>query len=384
MSDLFLSDLGIINALGTGKAAVLAALMRGDRTGIQPVLQGGKTFHLGKAQAGSGDTRLNGLLVDAANQIQPAIQQAMAHYGAGRIAVILGSTDNGAEESRRALELFLTSGSYPINYTLTRQEAHFPARFLADHIGAKGPAFAISTACTSSGSAIANAAKLIRSGACDAVIVGGVDIVSDAVLLGFHALEAVDLEPCKPFSRNRRGINLGEGAALFLLARDNWGSQSIRLLGSGESADAHHMTAPDPTGAGAIRAMRAALVDADCQPADIDYINLHGTGTQLNDAMESIATAAVMGGAIPCSSTKALVGHTLGAASAMELGFCWLALSDNNPQCCLPPQVWDKQPDPTLPLLGFCGIGDRSPRLTKCMSNSYAFGGCNVSLIIGH
>lgn len=384
MSDLFLSDLGIVNALGSGKEAVFAALMRGDRTGIKAIEQGGKTFHVAKANAQGDDTRLNALLSHAAAQIQPAIAQALTHYGAGRMAVILGSTDNGAEESRRALELFLTTGAYPKNYSLTRQEAHFPARYLADHIGAKGPAFAISTACTSSGSAIANAAKLLQLGLCDAVVVGGGDIVSDAVLLGFHALEAIDLEPCNPFSRNRHGINLGEGAALFLLSRDNFGSQSIKLLGSGESADAHHMTAPDPSGDGAMRAMRAALTAANCSAGDIDYINLHGTGTQLNDAMESIATAAVMGGAIPCSSTKALVGHTLGAASAMELGFCWLTLTDLNPQHLLPPQVWDGQGDPALPQLGFSTVGEKAPRMAKCMSNSYAFGGCNVSLIIGH
>ena len=129
--------------------------------------------------------------------------------------------------------------------------------------------------------------------------------------------------------------------------------------------------------------MRSALAVVGMQPSDIDYINLHGTGTSLNDAMESIATATVMGGSIKCSSTKSLVGHTLGAAAAMELGFCWLALSDFNVDQLLPPHIWDGVPDPELPALGFARIGDKSPRLETCMSNSYAFGGCNVSLIIG-
>jgi 3-oxoacyl-[acyl-carrier-protein] synthase-1 len=249
-------------------------------------------------------------------------------------------------------------------------------------------ALAISTACTSSASALVYARNLIELGVCDAVVAGGADIVSDTVLLGFHALEAVDLERCKPFSAHRRGINLGEGAALFLLSRESLAptggpTAGLCLLGSGETADAHHMTAPDPSGAGAIRAMRLALAEAGCQAADIDYINLHGTGTPLNDAMESVATHAVFGAAIPCSSTKALVGHTLGAAGAMELGFCWLMMSDLNPERRLAPQVWDGVYDPAVPAIGLAAPGAWVDRLDRCMSNSYAFGGCNVSLVIG-
>jgi 3-oxoacyl-[acyl-carrier-protein] synthase-1 len=300
------------------------------------------------------------------------------------VGVLLGSCDNGAEESKAALAAYLANGAFPAGYSLAEQSAELPARFLAGELGLESFALVVSTACTSSASALALARKLIGLGVCDAVVAGGVDIVSDTVLLGFHALEAVDLERCKPFSATRRGINLGEGAALFLMTRAplvGWESGLV-LAGSGETADAHHMTAPDPSGQGAARAMRAALAEAGLEAGDIGYINLHGTGTPLNDAMESRATHEVFGAAVPCSSTKALVGHTLGAAGAMELGFCWLIMSALNPEHRLPPQVWDGAFDPELPAIGLTALGARAARLDACMSNSYAFGGCNVSLII--
>lgn len=379
----FLSDLGMVNAIGGDKQAVFAALLAGERVGTVAESHAGKTFHVCRAPTDRASFRLNRLLELAYGQIAAAVGTALSRYGAARVGVVLGATDNGAEESRRALAEYLSAGAYPAGYALLQQEAHAAARHVAGLAGAAGPVLSVSTACTSSGSAIAQAARLIGLGVVDAVVAGGGDIVSDAVLLGFHALEAVDLEPCRPFSANRRGINLGEGAALFLLSRHDLGGRGIRLLGCGESADAHHMTAPDPQGRGALRAMRAALADAKLEPDAIDYVNLHGTGTALNDAMEALATAELVGGSVPCSSTKALVGHTLGAAAAMELGFCWMALSELNPGRRLPPHVWDGAPDPSLPSLSFCGVGAAAARLEVCMSNSYAFGGCNVSLLVG-
>jgi 3-oxoacyl-[acyl-carrier-protein] synthase-1 len=278
----------------------------------------------------------------------------------------------------------MRNGKFPDGYSLLQTQVHLAARFVSDYLGLASIAAAVSTACASSASAIATARNLIELGICRAAVVGGADIVSESVLYGFQSLEAVDLGRCNPFSRNRRGINLGEGAALFILAPEPLDGESIRLLGAGETSDAYHMTAPAPGGEGAQRAMRAAMEEAGVLPADVDYLNLHGTGTLLNDSMESKAVHAVFADGVPCSSTKSMVGHTLGAAGAMELGFCWLALSAANKMRELPPHLWDGEPDPALPALDLVEEHGRAARLRICMSNSFAFGGCNVSIVIGN
>jgi 3-oxoacyl-[acyl-carrier-protein] synthase-1 len=250
-------------------------------------------------------------------------------------------------------------------------------------------------------------AELIRAGFCDAVIAGGADIVSETVLLGFSALEAVSDGLSNPFSKNRKGINLGEGAAFFLLSADPAGAgpvaagsieadqalagPAIELLGAGESADAFHMTAPKEDGKGAIQAMEAALRDAGIGPADVDYVNLHGTGTILNDRMEALAMSAVFPDCMPpVSSTKPVTGHTLGAAGALELALCWMALQRREG---LPLHCWDGVYDEGLPALPFVSAGHadyparfpagKGKKPSICMSNSFAFGGCNTSLILG-
>ena len=184
-------------------------------------------------------------------------------------------------------------------------------------------------------------------------------------------------------SRNRDGINLGEGAALFLVTRE---SGAIGLLGAGESNDAHHMSAPEPEGRGAEACMRAALADCGARAEDIAYLNLHGTGTPHNDAMESVAVDRVFGGAIPCSSTKPLVGHTLGASGAIEVGFCWMMLSHREDGALTPPpHLWDGEAEAELPPLALVKPGtqiDAGPP-AAVMSSSFGFGGSNCALVIG-
>jgi 3-oxoacyl-[acyl-carrier-protein] synthase-1 len=179
-------------------------------------------------------------------------------------------------------------------------------------------------------------------------------------------------------SRNRAGINIGEGSGIFLLTRE---PSPLELLGAGESCDAFHLSSPDPQGRGAEAAMRAALADAHLDSADISYVNLHGTGTQKNDEMESLAMSRVFPQGVPCSGTKALTGHALGAAGALEAAFCCLATSTGY----LPPHIWDEAPDPTLPILDLVSLGRVFPLGSRriCMTNNFAFGGSNVSLIIG-
>ncbi|MDR1388911.1 MAG: 3-oxoacyl-ACP synthase [Treponema sp.] len=327
-------------------------------------------------------TRVFSLCAAALEQIRPAVERALGRWGAPRVGVCVGSCDNGTEWSVPAHRAFFAGGGFPSGYELDFQSAAPPADFTAGFFGAGGPALAVSTACASSASALARAADLVQSGVCGAVIAGGVDIVSDTVLLGFSALEAVSGEITNPFSKNRKGITLGEGAAFFVVSKEPLDGGMV-LSGYGESADAFHMTAPDPSGKGAEAAMRSALESAGIAGGGISYVNLHGTGTPLNDSAEASAMAAVFGecGA-PASSTKPVTGHTLGAAGALELAICYAVLAQTkNP--ALPLHRWDGVPDPALKKTALVDKAlSPSTEIRYCMSNSFAFGGCNVSLII--
>jgi len=337
----------------------------------------------------AGATRIIRIIDAALEQIRPDTEKAIAKYGADKIGVCLGSCDNGSEGSLLAHQAFLSQGAFPQDYSLRFQSASFPAEFAAKKFGICGPVFTIATACASGASAIIRGAELIRAGVCGAVIAGGADIVSPTVFAGFHALEAISDSITNPFSKNRKGLNLGEGAAFFLLdssadaAASAGENSAVELLGTGESADANHMTAPGTDGAGPAKAMRAALADADLKAEQIGYINLHGTGTELNDKTEALAMKAVFENIPPVSSTKPITGHTLGAAGALEAAVCWMALTEKRG---LPVHCWDGVKDEEI---SGCEHGvfvskennQKTPSI--CMSNSFAFGGCNVSLILG-
>jgi 3-oxoacyl-[acyl-carrier-protein] synthase-1 len=330
-------------------------------------------------------SRNNQLLLAATLQIRPDIDSAIQAYGRDRIGVVLGTSTSGIDEASQGLAHYLREKQFPPEYDYQQQELGAPANFLAEWLQLSGPAYVISTACTSSARALMSAQRLLDLGICDAVLCGGVDTLCKLTLNGFSALEAVSEQRCNPFSVNRNGINIGEAAVLFLMTRDAGDSQPIALLGSGASSDAHHISAPEPSGRGALQAMRKALGRANLEPEQIAYLNLHGTATQHNDAMESQAVATLFPAGVPCSSSKPMTGHTLGAAGALEAAFCWLSLSPDNREHALPPHVWDGQPDPELPPLQWVTPATRltsiAPRFL--MSNSFAFGGNNVSLIIG-
>ena len=228
---------------------------------------------------------------------------------------------------------------------------------------------------------MASAARLIRMGLCDAVVTGGVDSLCAFTVAGFAALESVSAARCNPLSANRKGINIGEGAALFLMTAE---PAAVALCGWGESSDGHHMSAPDPAGGGARIAMAQALARAGLEPAQVDYINLHGTATRQNDAVECLAVHELFSDQVPVSSTKPLTGHTLGAAAAVEAALCWLAMQDDNAEGLLPPHLWDGVPDPALPALNLVAPGARLGRpLRWALSNSFAFGGSNATLVLG-
>ena len=399
----YLNALGLNCALGQGKHAVATALFTGDTSGMR--LHSGwvieRALTVGAVTGSLPDlpatpdhppSRNNQLLLAAAQEIEAELRAAIARFGAGRIAVVLGTSTSGIDEASQSIAAYLKQGELPTHYDYAQQELSAPATFLSDWLGLSGPCFSISTACTSGARALLSAQRLLNLGVCDAVICGGVDSLCSLTLNGFSALEAVSAERCNPFSVNRHGINIGEGAALFLMTKEPMSEEPpchtakpIALLGGGACSDAHHISAPHPDGLGAQTAMRKALAAAGISASQVDYLNLHGTATIHNDAMESLAVKAIFPSGVPCSSSKPMIGHTLGAAGALEAAFCWLTLSEYNPQQLLPPHIWDGQPDPALPMLDLVKPGTQlnqsGPR--RLMTNSFAFGGNNISLLIG-
>lgn len=389
---VFLNDLGLVCALGTGTAAVREALFRDDApAGVAPndTVVAGHRLALGAVDGALPRldhhppdlrSRNNALLRAAYLQIHDRVQQAIERHGPSRVAIVVGTSTSGIGEAEQAMAHRHRHGQWPAGFHYRQQEIGAPSRFLAAESGARGPAWTISTACSSSAKALASAARLLRAGLADAVIAGGADSLCSFTVRGFMSLESVSAERCNPFSAHRHGINIGEGAALFLMTRS---PAQVRLAGWGETSDAHHISAPEPDGHGAIAAIGEALVRAQITPAQIDYVNLHGTATPQNDAMESRAVATALSRDVPASSTKPLTGHALGAAGAIEAGLCWLAMVDN-PRHRLPPHWWDGAPDPGLPALALVPPGGRAKGpLRHVLSQSFAFGGSNAVLVFG-
>lgn len=380
----YLQAVGIVSPLGEGLEVTRRALFAGDTSGMK--IESGWLPNglacVGKvagelaplpAPLEEWDCRNNRLFAAAAAQIRPAIDAALARHGAKRVALVVGTSTSGIASGEDAMAARIRDGAFPPGFSYRQQEIGATAPLGARLLGVRGPAYTVSTACTSGAKALLAARRLLELGIADAAIAGGVDTLCRLTVGGFASLESTSPQRCNPLSRNRNGINIGEGAALFLLGREEG---PVRLAGGGESSDAHHLSAPDPEGAGAEIAMRAALADAGATAADIGYVNLHATATRKNDEMESRVMARVFPRETPVSGTKPLTGHALGAAGALEAAFCWLTLVDG----LLPPHVWDGEADPELPLLRVAARGERlSKRLT--MSNSFAFGGSNASLI---
>lgn len=388
---VYLNSMGLVCALGAGHEEVRAALFGAEASGIAPDyrLLPGRKLHLGRVNAPLADistlpliyrSRNNALLLTALAQIRHEVDAAISGLGSTRIGVVLGTSTSGIGESEQAIACQHRHGSLPPAFHVAQQELGSPARLLADLLGLYGPAIVISTACSSSAKSLASAARLLNAGICDALICGGMDALCAFTVAGFSALESVSSDRCNPMSVNRCGINIGEGGALFLMTRE---PGAVCLAGWGEGSDAYHISAPDPSGRGACAAMQAALTRAGLQPAQIDYINLHGTATPQNDAMECKAVEMLFGAQTPCSSTKPLTGHTLGGAGALEAALCWLSLHDN-PQGRLPGHWWDGAVDPALASINLVTPGTALGRpLDYALSNSFAFGGSNATLILG-
>ncbi|OSI36673.1 beta-ketoacyl-ACP synthase [Neisseria dumasiana] len=396
---VYLSAPALVSALGSGLQHHIHVLL--NPSGRSPLIFSdqwvkGKTYAFGVVEESlkpflehlpeAFRSRNNQLLWQALVQIEPQIEQVVSRFGRERIAVVIGTSTSGVDENIAMFEHVARGGAWQdVSFKQAQQLMHAPAECVAEIYGLRNLNYVVSTACTSGARALISAARLLRAGLCDAVICGGVDTLSPLTVNGFASLEVLSESLATPFSANRNGINIGEGAAVFVMTREPCFGESLPLLGYGSSSDAYHMSSPRPDGLGAIKAFQTALSHARIAAQDIGWINLHGTGTLHNDSMESMAVAEVFGADTPCTSTKPYTGHTLGAAGALEAAFLWGIVSRHtNPEGKLPTQLWDGERDPALPKIALTDNGSSWLQARRIgASSSFAFGGSNAVLIIG-
>ena len=390
MTPLAIADCTLVTALGVGREAHRAALLDG-RTGLAlqrfesaefdawlGVVTGVDEVDFPAALARH-DCRNNRLaeLCLRADGFGAGVERAARRWGRTRIGVFLGTSTSGILQTEVAYRHRDNTGALPAGlHHAETQDVYSVASYVRAALALQGPAHVVSTACSSSAKVFAGAARWIAAGLIDAAVVGGVDSLCMTTLYGFRSLELVSPDICRPWDLHRNGLSLGEGAAFALLERDAQAPLAW-LRGTGESSDAHHMSSPHPSGAGAAAAMRGALAQAGLEPAAVDYLNLHGTGTPGNDSAEDRALLDVFGTGVACSSTKGYTGHTLGAAGGVEAAIGVLALRHG----FAPASLNLRRQDPALsasvlrePL--------RRP-LSVVASNSFGFGGSNACLVLG-
>jgi 3-oxoacyl-[acyl-carrier-protein] synthase-1 len=390
LDPLYINRIAIACSAGIGERAMLDAL-RNRRAGLSPCDFDTAVLDtwIGRVPDASlppldgalsrFDCRNNRLarLGIAQDDFAGAVEDARDRHGPARIGIFVGTSTSGILQTEQAYRRREADGRLPADFSYATTHNNYSlAWLLQEMFGLAGPAAVVSTACSSSAKALGNAARMIRAGFCDAAIVGGVDSLCLTTLYGFGSLGLLAKGPCRPFDAGRDGISIGEGAA-FLLLEKSPSADAIGVLGIGESSDAYHMSSPHPEGLGAQMAMRAALADAGVAADAIDYINLHGTGTQTNDETEGRAVTAVFGGDVACSSTKGWTGHTLGACGAIEAAICVLALRHG----FLPGSLNTRDLDAAAPSGYLVDNGEQAPAVV--MSNSFGFGGTNCSLVLG-
>ena len=382
---LVLTACTAVSALGSGAAAHRAALLSqvgGLRPNdFDPAVGGwigrvpGVESHALPEAFAAYDCR-NNRLADMALRADGFVDQvaaARARYGADRVAVVLGTSTSGVTAAEDAYRHRGPDGALPLTFDYDHtQDLYSVAGYVRGVLGLRGPALVISTACASSARCFVDAAQLIRAGLCDAAVVGGADSLCRMTLHGFASLELLSPTPCRPCHAERTGISIGEAAGFALLEREGDG---MHLLGAGASSDGYHMSSPHPEGVGAVLAMRQALADAGLDPAAVDWINLHGTGTRANDAMEDRAVSTVFGDRVACSSTKGWTGHTLGACGILEALIARECMAEGIVPGCLGVDA----PDPSFRARVVTGIERRAVRTV--VSNAFGFGGINCSLV---
>lgn len=367
----------------TDASAVFADKLTLDDT----IIKGGK-FYFGKLEKDFEpidderyDLRCNRVLKYLVDKLD------LSGFEKDEIGIVIGTTNSGIQE-------------FEDSENKHHAELGNPAEFLKWYLGTRNYAASVSTACTSGTKAFSTAVKLLQNDVCKVVIAGGIDTLAAMPSYGFHALEVLSHEKSNPFSKNRDGISLGEGGALFVLTKDvkmqkcldvksitNVGricksdNEIVALLGIGETSDAYHSATPDPDGVQAVRAIQLALDDAGLKAEDIDYINLHGTGTVSNDLMEANAIYKVFGDNVPASSTKPFTGHCLGAAASIEAFICYQILKGERN---LPIHKYDNEYDENLPKINLVNSNTENKKINTCMSTSFGFGGTNAVVIMGN
>ncbi|WP_231893493.1 beta-ketoacyl-ACP synthase [Bathymodiolus septemdierum thioautotrophic gill symbiont] len=378
----------LVNALGVGKGTTLEAMFNSS-SGLRNVHYPGMNFNtfLGLVNSVNNveledpltkfscrNNRLAKLALDT-NDFRNEVDMAIERYGKDRIGVFLGTSTSGIAETENAYigRNEETGKLLNIDMLYTDNTSSIQ-RYVCRSLGLTGVGMVISTACSSSAKVFASAYRHIQAGFCDAAVVGGVDSMCLTTLYGFNALQLVSEGICRPWDKNRQGINIGEAAGFVLLEKSS-GNNHIRLTGYGESNDAYHISSPHPKGAGGKMAMESALMAAGINATDINYVNLHGTATPSNDQSESIGLSTVFNSEILCSSTKGMTGHTLGAAGINEAIICILALENS----IIPANINLDTVDENLPVQVLTKSVKKS--LNHIMSNSFGFGGSNCSLI---
>ena len=392
MTPLAVTHATAASALGIGRAAHASALHDGT-SGLRPDPWETVTLPtwIGRVDAvddaalpshlAAWDCRNNRLaqLALETDDFGAAVTKAAKRHGAHRVGVFVGTSTSGILQTELAYRARAAAagGALPawFDYARTHNTGSV-ASFVREALRLQGPAFVVSTACSSGAKVFANAQRAIDAGLIDAAVVGGVDSLCLTTLYGFNSLELLSSDIARPYDAKRNGLSIGEAAAFALVERD--ADAATWLRGWGETSDGHHMSAPHPEGKGAAMAMRDALARAGAAPHDIDYVNLHGTATPSNDAAEDLALTAVFGaGGVPCSSTKGATGHTLGAAGALEALIAMLALETQR----IPGGINRLEPDSALHAAYVDRTRDAALRLV--MSNSFGFGGSNASLVFG-
>lgn len=386
---IFIQGFSLINAMGETVDEILHSLS----TGKSPGMEESSSFLIGEKRAFFGrvkcdlplipkefknhDSRNNRLLLKCFLNQETLFRKLLKGFDPSRVGVILGTSTSGSAEADEYIHCVIEGKEDSFHSYC--QEMGDPSRFLSLFLGLSGPSYTISTACTSSTRTFISAYRLIETGIIDAAFVGGVDTLARMPINGFNSLASLSEELCRPFGKNRHGITIGEAAGLFFLSKEK---SPIELKGFGESSDAYHMTAPHPEGTGAEKAMKDALAMALLSSSDIVYLNLHGTGTPLNDQAEAKAVHKVFEIGVPATSTKNLTGHCLGAAGATEAGILCCLLTRENGITISPQYEDENEIDPNLEAFGLLRNKAHISR-GPMMTNNFAFGGNNASLIIG-
>lgn len=372
-SGIYITGYDAVCNLGDNIDGIFENALKGTNEFLTP-LEGvvkNRTFYFGRVTANlpeitdeNYNLRVNRMLLHLLNNMSPKFDRLFEKYPKSRIGTVVATTNSGIEE-----------------YEKSRNKKHFeignPAEFIKNHLGLESFSASVSTACSSGIKAFAAAEKLIKNNICDAVIVAGTDSFSKLPVFGFHSLEILSGNKTNPFSRNRNGINLGEGAAVFIVEKEKYG-EGIKIKGIGETSDAYHSATPDPEGIEAQRAIRIALENANLVPDAIDYINLHGTGTKTNDLMEANAVYKIFGCCTEASATKPETGHCLGAAASIETALCCRAIKNNK----IIPHVYDGEYDYTLPKINLV-TKPADKKINNVLCNAFGFGGTNAVMILG-